>query len=404
MDRVIMNGRPKIAIVGGGLGGLTAAILLGRAGYDFMVYEQATELARLGAGINLYANTTKIMKALGLLDSMLRVGNKAESWLNREWDSGRIYFSQPEAEWEEEFGAPHMHLHRGDLQSIMSNAVPADRIQFGKQLVGLDEVAGGMRLTFLDGSIADADLVIGADGVNSIVRELLLGVEAPTYSGFVAYRGIFPTSALGDYKLPSDGAKFWSDDRHPAQEDRHLIMYYLTKARDEVYFVTGSPDPNWEGQSPVEVGQAEVLKHYEGFHEDVQRVIKACPQISKWPLLVRKPLPLWSRNRIVLLGDACHPMKPHMGQGAGMAIEDAVVLVRCLDASEGDYKAAFELYTANRIGRTSRVQALSNRNIWMRYPTDPTWCYGYDAQKDPLVAPNASAPSAPGEMVATVLG
>lgn len=365
------------------------AILLERAGFDYVVYEQAPELARMGAGINLYPNTTKVMGTIGVLDSMLEIANRPETWLNREWDSGRIYFSQLEDEWEEQFGAPHIHLHRGDLQRIMADAVPEHRIIYSKCLSGLEEEGNVIRLSFADGTTAEADVVIGADGVNSIVREILLGVEAPSYSGFVAYRGILPSNLLGDYKLGSDGAKFWSDDRHPAQEDRHFIYYYLTKERDELYFVTGSPDPHFQGTQPVEVEKEEVLEHYAGFHEDVIRIIQACPKITKWPLLQRKPLPLWSRGRIVLLGDACHPMKPHMGQGAGMAIEDAAVLFRCLQAAEGDYAGAFKMYMANRIDRASRIQALSNRNIWMRYPTDPTWCYGYDAMTVPLIKPAA---------------
>ena len=381
-----MKDKLRIAIVGGGLGGLTAGILLEKLGYNYTIYEQAPEISRIGAGINLYHNTTRIFKALGLLDRMLAAGMKVESWLNREWDTGRIYFAQLQQEWEQQFGAPHMTLHRGDLQSIMASAVSKHRLQFGRHVTGLDDRHGMIRITFKDGSTTDADIVIGADGVNSIVREILLGPELPTYSGFVAYRAIFPRKLLGNYTLDSDGCKYWCDDRHWAEEDRHFIIYYLTSARDEIYFVTGSPDPNWEGQLPVNVEMAEIKKHYEGFHESVQRVIDACPKASKWPLLVRKPLPLWSRGRIVLLGDACHPMKPHMGQGAGMAIEDAAVLVRCIDAAEGDYAGAFQLYMANRIGRTSKVQDISQKNIWMRYPTDPTWCYGYDALTVPLVS------------------
>lgn len=380
-----MKEKLRIAIVGGGLGGLTAAIQLEQKGYNYTVYEQAPQLARIGAGINLYQNTTRLFKHMGLLDKMLETGISIRTWLNREWDTGRIYFSQLEDEWTEKYGAPHICLHRGDLQQIMTDAVRPDRLKFGKQLVGLDERGGVIRMTFKDGTTEEADIVIGADGVNSVVREILLGPEEPTYTGFVAYRAIFPTKLLGNFKLSADGSKYWSDERQIGEEDRHWIYYYLTKSRDEVYFVTGSPDPNFEGFLPVEVDMAEVKKCYEGFHEDVQQMIDACPRTAKWPLLTRKPLPLWNRGRIVLLGDACHPMKPHMGQGAGMAIEDAVLLVRCIDAAEGDYAGAFEFYKANRIGRASRVQSISNANIWMRYPTDPTWCYGYDALTVPLV-------------------
>jgi len=389
-----MSSKLRIAIVGGGLGGLTAAILLQRSGYAPVVYEQAAEIARIGAGINLWPNTTRILKAIGLDPQLRKIGTTPETWYNCEWDTGRIYFSQPAKEWERTYGAPHLILHRGDLQAIMMQTLRPDTIRFGKSLTGLEEKGGGITLTFGDGSTAEADIVIGADGINSVVREILLGPEPPKYSGNVAYRGVFPSKLLGDYKLRSDAGKYWSDDRHPAAEDRHFIFYYLTSARDELYFVTGSPEPNWSGgANPVDVDISEIKTCYAGFHEDVQRIIDACPKATKWPFLVRDPLPLWSRGRIVLLGDACHPMKPHMGQGAGMAMEDATVLVRCIAEARGDYAGAFELYKANRIERTSRVQKISNINIWMRYPTDPTWCFGYDAMTVPLV-------SASGEPVA----
>ena len=383
-----MMSKPRIAIVGGGMGGLTAALLLQRSGYTPVVYEQARELARIGAGINLWPNTTRVLKALGLLESLRRIGTTPEVWLNCEWDTGRVYFSQPAAEWEKAYGAPHLILHRGDLQVELAEALQPGTVQFGKCLTGIDDRGSSITLSFADETSAEADIVIGADGINSLVREKLLGPEPPKYTGNVAYRGVFPSKLLGDYKLRSDAGKYWSDDRHPAKEDRHFIFYYLTSARDEIYFVTGSPEPNWTGGAdPVDVEMSEIKNCYEGFHEDVQRIIDACPKATKWPFLTRDPLPLWSRGRVVLLGDACHPMKPHMGQGAGMAMEDAVVLVRCIDAAAGDYAGAFELYKANRIDRTSLVQRISNVNIWLRYPTDPSWCFGYDPMTVPLVSP-----------------
>ena len=383
-----MSSKLNIAIVGAGLGGLMAAIMLRRLGFSPILYERAPALARIGAGINLYANTTRILNGLGLRSHFDKFGLVLDTWLNWEWDTGRVYFDQPERMWEAAYGGPHMILHRGDLQAFMASMLPEDSIQYGKQLVGLRESKQTTTLSFADGASAIADIVIGADGINSVVREVLLGPEQPIYSGFVAYRGILPTKLLGDYRLASDGAKYWSDDRHWAKEDRHFIFYYLTGARDEVYFVTGSPDPNWAGgASPVDVDMSEIKECYVGFHEEVQRIIDACPKATKWPLLTRDPLPLWSKGRTVILGDACHPMKPHMGQGAGMAMEDAVVLARCIANADGDYEGAFALYMANRIERTKRVQQVSNLNIWMRYPTDPTWCFGYDALTAPLVPP-----------------
>lgn len=400
-----MSSKPRVAVIGAGLGGLTAAILLQRAGYDPVVYEQASQIARIGAGINLWPNSTRILKALGLEHELQKIGTTPENWINCEWDTGRVYFRQPAEDWLERYGAPHLILHRGDLQGYMINTLRPGTIQYSKSLSGVEEKSGVTRMTFRDGTTAEADIVIGADGINSVVRETLLGPQPPTYTGNVAYRGVFPSKLLGDYKLRSDAGKYWSDDRHPAQEDRHFIFYYLTHAKDELYFVTGSPEPNWQGgANPVDVEMSEIKTCYDGFHEDVQRIIDACPKATKWPLLTRDPLPLWSRGRIVLLGDACHPMKPHMGQGAGMAIEDAVILVRCIEAAGGDYAGAFELYKANRIERASRVQRISNINIWLRYPTDPTWCFGYDALTEPLLTTDGKpfAAKTYAELVATM--
>ena len=323
---------PRIAMIGAGLGGITAAIMLQRAGFPVTTYEQAAEIARLGAGINLGQNVMRVMRHLGLADTMYDIGLVPERNLSREWDTGRILFDVPMREWAHRYGLPNLIMHRGDLQAVLADALLPGSVQFNKHLVDLRDGPGDVTLTFADGSTAQADLVVGADGVNSRVREVLHGVEAPIYTGVVAYRAIYPTSLLGGRGLESDTSKWWSDERLPAKEDRHFIIYHLTRRRDEVYFVTGSPDPNWDpAVSNVPAPIEEIRACYEGFHPEVMRVIDACPQATKWPFLVRAPLESWSEGRVVLLGDACHPMKPHMGQGANMAIEDGVVLARCLD-------------------------------------------------------------------------
>jgi 6-hydroxynicotinate 3-monooxygenase len=367
----------RIAIVGGGLGGTTAGILLQRAGYDVKIYEQAPQIERIGAGIHLQANVMRIMRRLGLHEQLSSIGLAAKSWLSREWDTGRVLFAPDMGDW--------LVLHRGDLQVALTAALKPETMNFGKRLVDIKERSANTELVFADGSMAEADIVIGADGINSKIREILLGPEAPTYSGFVAYRSVFPAALLNDFKVSADATKWWSDDRHWAQEDRHFIIYYLTRARDEIYFVTGSPDPDWQGgTSPVPADKDEIKACYAGFHPEVQRVIDACPQASKWPLLERKPLPLWSRNNIVLLGDACHPMKPHMGQGAGMAIEDAAMLVRCITLLPDDPVQAFELYRESRIARTTKVQQVSHDNTWLLYPQDTNWVFNYDPFSEPL--------------------
>lgn len=379
-----MRRKERIAIIGGGLGGLTAGILFQRNGFQVTVYEQTTQLARIGAGINIYPNGMHVLRAAGIADYLVAIGMLPKTWFSRAWDTGEIYYKQPEEEWHRHYGEPHIILHRGDLQGALAGQLRPGTLFFGKQLVGIDEGGDFLKARFADGTSVEADIVIGADGVNSKVRELSLGPEAPQYTGVVAYRSIFPTSRL-KRPLESDGCKFWADERFKPLEDRHFIIYYTTKDKGEVYFVTGSPDPNWEGTVPRDVTIKEVKDHYAGFHEEVQRVIDASIHISKWPFLVRDPLPLWSSGRIVLLGDACHPMKPHMGQGAGMAFEDAAVLMRCVLAEKDDYAAAFKLYEANRHERCSKVQKISNENTWLRYDEDPSWCFGYNALHVPLL-------------------
>lgn len=379
----MQNHHPRIAIVGGGMGGLTAGVLFEHAGFQVTVYEQAAQIARIGAGINIYPNGMHVLRATGAVDDLISLGQMPKTWFSRVWDTGEILYSQPEEQWHQVYGEPHIILHRGDLQRALASKLSPGTIQFNKHLTEIREVGESLCIEFADGSHAEADVVIGADGVNSRVRELLLGPEPPKYSGFVAYRSVFPASRL-QRPLDSDGCKFWSDERFNGGEDRHMIIYYTTRAKDEVYFVTGSPDPDWVGTAHREVTLKEVKDHYAGFHAEVQRVIDASVQVTKWPLLVRDPMPLWSFGRIVLLGDACHPMKPHMGQGAGMAFEDAAILVRCLQAQPQQPDRAIQMYEHTRHERANKVQQVSNANTFLKYEEDPSWCFGYNAMTAPL--------------------
>lgn len=202
----------------------------------------------------------------------------------------------------------------------------------------------------------------------------MLGAEKPLYSGWVAHRALIRSEDLTRYNLNFENCvKWWS-------EDRHMMVYHTTAKRDEYYYVTGVPHAAWDFQGNfVDSSREEMFDAFQGYNPTVQALIHSSESVTKWPLLNRNPLPLWSRGRLVLLGDACHPMKPHMAQGAGMAIEDAAMLTRCLEETGlSDYRTAFNLYEANRKNRASRVQAVSNANTWLRTQEDPAWVYGYD--------------------------
>jgi 6-hydroxynicotinate 3-monooxygenase len=381
--------KPRIAIVGAGLGGTAAAALMQRAGYSVRLYEQAPAFSRLGAGIHLGPNVMKIMRRMDCEDALNVMGSHPDYWYSRDWKTGEAIAQIPLGEFAlKEYGASYLTVHRGDFHALMTEAVAPGTIEFKKCLSGIEEVDNEVRLTFADGSVETADIVIGADGVNSKIRDHLLGAEPPRYTGYVAHRAVFPASLLGTD--PFDlCVKWWS-------EDRHMMVYYVTSKRDEIYYVTGVPQAEWPaGQSVAPSSREEMREAFAGYHPSVQKLIDATPEVTKWPLLERDPLPLWSRGRLVLLGDACHPMKPHMAQGAAMAIEDAAMLTRCLDeVGATDHAGAFALYEANRAERASKVQLVSHNNTWLRTNEDPAWVFAYDVFNEPLKSPSAKQASA----------
>jgi 6-hydroxynicotinate 3-monooxygenase len=380
--------KPRIAIVGAGLGGIAAALLLRQEGFESTLYEQAPAFSRLGAGIHVGPNVMKIMRRLGLEQRMEAMGSHPDFWHSRNWNDGALLSEIPLGDYARKtYGAAYLTVHRGDFHQLMVDAVPSGGIQYDKRLTAIDDSGQEVLLRFADGTTAKADIVIGADGVNSVMREHMLGAEAPRYTGYVAHRAVFPASALAKYNMAFDPCvKWWS-------EDRHMMVYFVTEKQDEYYYVTGVPQAEWDmSKAWVQSSQEEMYEAFAGYHPMVQSLIDACSDITKWPLLERDPLPLWSRGRLVMLGDACHPMKPHMAQGAAMAIEDAAMLARCFkEVGTEDFETTFALYRANRIERASRVQKVSHDNTWLRENEDPGWVFGYDVFNVPLVEPSRVA-------------
>lgn len=375
--------QPRIAIVGAGLGGTAAAALLQRSGYDVRLYEQAPSFSRLGAGIHLGPNVMKIMRRIGCEDALNAMGSHPDFWYSRDGITAEVMSQIPLGDFAlKTYGASYLTVHRGDFHALMTQAVAPGTIAFGRKLTAIEDTGSEVRLSFDDGTVETADIAIGADGVNSRLREHLLGAEPPRYTGYVAHRAVFPASLL-DNKPYDMCVKWWSGDRH-------MMVYYVTEKRDEYYYVTGVPQAEWPaGVSMVDSSREEMREAFDGFHPDIQHLIDVSPSITKWPLLERDPLPLWSRGRLVLLGDACHPMKPHMAQGAAMAIEDAAMLARCLDeVGIADYANTFALYEANRAARASKVQLVSHNNTWLRTNEDPAWVFAYDVFGVPLEAPS----------------
>ncbi|HET9716516.1 MAG TPA: FAD-dependent monooxygenase [Pseudolabrys sp.] len=375
----------SVGVVGAGMGGLAVAATMLRVGIDVQVFEQAERFARIGAGIQMMPNSMKVLRRIGVEDRLRQVSFAPYSHLNRIADTGEVTRELPMPE--SLYGAPYLCMHRADLHDALASAVPSAIVHLNKKLVSLDQTSGGVRLRFQDGSTATADAVVGADGVHSVVRDIIIGPDTPIHRGRIAYRAVFAAKLMGGFDIGLSRTKWWGTDRH-------IVIYYTNREKSEVYFVTSVPEPaewltreSWSAKGDVR----ELRAAYEGFHRDVRNVLDACPDCHKWAILEREPLPRWSSGRIVLLGDAAHPMTPYMAQGAATSIEDAAVLARCIAAVEGeDLEGAFRRYEAHRKPRTSIVQAISSANTWMREGDgDTSWLYGYDAWNANLDQPAA---------------
>jgi 2-polyprenyl-6-methoxyphenol hydroxylase-like FAD-dependent oxidoreductase len=377
-----MPSQVTLGIVGAGIGGLAVAAALRSRGFSVRVFEQAPRFARVGAGIQLAPNPMKVLRAFGIEADIRGVGFEPQENRNRDYGTGRLTNVLPAGRAiEERYGAPYICCHRADLHAGLKKIVPDEVISFGSKLAGIDQDDSFVKLYFANGSQERVDALIGADGVHSIVREAMLGKEEPRYTGRVAYRTTFPAALLGDRQIEPSRTKWWG-------VDRHIVIYYVTANRDEVYFVTSQEEDaawltpeSWSTKGDVR----ELRKAFADFHPDVRHVLDACPEVYKWALLERDPLPRWCEGRVVLLGDACHPMPPYMAQGAAMALEDAIILARCLEGVDSDgFAAAFQRYESIRRERATAIQQSSRTNTWMRYTTDPDWVYGYDAVAAPL--------------------
>lgn len=370
----------SIAIVGAGIGGMATAATLLQIGIKVQVYEQAPRFLRIGAGIQMMPNSMKVLRRIGVEEKVIATSFKPYSHLNRNWDTGEVMRELPMPE--SLFGAPYLCMHRADLHGALAAVVPQEIVHLDKKLVGLDQSPDQVTLTFADGSRAQADAVVGADGVHSIAREIIIGADEPLHKGRIAYRAIFPAALLKGMDIGPSRTKWWG-------LDRHIVIYYTNADRSELYFVTSVPEPaewltreSWSAKGDVR----ELRQAYEGFHPEVRAVLDACPDCHKWAILEREPLDRWSDGRVVLLGDAAHPMTPYMAQGGATAIEDAAVLARCLAETGGeDINGAFQRFESHRKPRTSRIQAISSANTWMKGgDEDTSWLYGYDAWNVPL--------------------
>jgi salicylate hydroxylase len=372
-----------IGIVGAGIGGLVAGIALQRAGHDVVVFEQAKQFARVGADINLTPNAVRALDGLGVGEAARVTAARPSHRISRSYDSGEETSRLEMADSAEaKYGAPQLTIHRADLLAALADMFPAERVALGKRAQSITPDAEGVDLRFEDGSSARVGVLIGADGIHSAVRSAMFGAESPRFTGIVAYRAVVPAERVAG--VPNLGAftKWWGPN-----PQSQIVTFPLNRGRDIFIFAT-TPQDSWHLESWTAPGSVDELREqYVAYHPEARALLDACDTVLKTALYERDPMPAWAQGRMALLGDAAHPMLPFMAQGAGMAIEDAVVLARHLEGVPmSDAAAALKRYEQARIERASQVQLGSRGNNWLREGGNADWVYGYDAWAVPVAA------------------
>lgn len=346
----------KVLIVGAGIGGLTAALAALKRGFDVEVYEQAAELREVGAGLQLSANGTRVFYELGVGEALkahsceaagkeIRLWNTGETW--KLFDLGKVSL--------ERYGYPYFTVYRPDLLEVLLAAIGRDRVHLGAKCVGFTQTADRVRAEFENHPPVTGEVLIGADGVHSQVRQSLFGQDRPQFTGIVVWRGIVPMEKLPEHMARMVGSNWVGPGAH--------VVHYPLRAGKVMNFVGALERGDWQVESWSARGTTEELAaDFTGWHQDVQALIRNIPSPYKWALMTRPPMGRWSAGRVTLLGDACHSMVPFLAQGAVMAIEDGFVLGRCLK-KYADAEVALTRYEDARRERTRKAVEGSSANI-----------------------------------------
>ncbi len=379
-----MAGTPRIAIVGGGIGGLAAAAFLGRAGLPSTVYEQADELKEVGAGLVVAPNAARLLRRLGVMEDFLERGVQLDvGWEFRRWRDGRVLSAEDLASsCERLYGEQTYTAHRADLLDVIRLAVPEGTVRLGKRCIELVTSKNRPTLRFSDGEAAEADVVIGADGVHSVVRSWIGESSPPVFSGLCAFRALVPADQAPSFARRRAQTLWIGPDHH--------LVHYPVAAGEIVNLVAFAPAGDYSVESWTATATVgEFLAEFDGWDARLVDLIQAAGTPGRWALLDRASLPGWSRGPVTLLGDAAHPMFPFFAQGAAQAIEDAAVLARCLAEDAANPVRALQRYDVLRIPRTARLQQVSHARAHLNHLPDGPEQQARDeafGDDDPLVA------------------
>lgn len=362
-----MKAPAKVMVAGAGIGGLTAAIVLRRAGFEVAVFERAPLLEAVGAGLLLAANAQKALGQLGLAEAVARLGTPASAAEIRSWN-GEVLASIPAAELEKKAGASSAAVHRADLQALLVREVGEGTLRLGAEVKGFEQDERGVTAFLASGGEERADLLVGADGLRSSVRAGLFGPENPRYAGYTSWRAVVEP---GEELLPwGTGFESWG-------QGARFGCAHIGKGRVYWFATANAPVGGKDGPPGTPAGpRATLLRRFGTWHHPIEDLIEATDEhaILRTDIYDREPLgERWGEGRVTLLGDAAHPMTPNLGQGACQAIEDAVVLARCL--REGDATDALRRYERMRSGRVAMVVRRSRRVGRIGQLENPLMCW-----------------------------
>jgi salicylate hydroxylase len=347
------SSRLRAAIVGGGIGGLAAACSLCRRGVDVTVFEQAETLGEIGAGLTIFPNSLRQLERLGLGEALAAVGAKLGVGSEYYRSDGTVVgpiTTTDSSGWNGVYG-----MHRADLLDVLAKHLPSGSVRAGHRCTAFDQDADVARLTFANGETAEADIVIAADGIHSVLQKHVVAPRPPEYSGVRAYRGLIPRDKLPDW--PQAVHQVWMGD------GKHFMTYPVRSGRllNYVGFVptTDATTESWSALGDRD----ELAAAFDGWDPRVVRALEAVESCFWWGLYDRRPLERWSNGRLVLLGDAAHAMLPHLGQGANQAIEDGVALSVLLEGRDGaEVPDIVKQYEQMRRVRTDVIQAEARKN------------------------------------------
>ncbi|ABE36893.1 FAD binding domain protein [Paraburkholderia xenovorans LB400] len=349
----------NVAIIGGGIGGMCAALSLLQRGVNVTVYEQANELKEVGAGLRVTPNASRILRRMGLGEILHQSAIQTTELLYYRWEDGRVLAQQVLGNSIEiKFGAPYYHIHRAALHQLISDAVPREHIKLDQKCVRIEPMGDALGVHFANGDVAQANVVIGADGIHSVVRKQLHGEDRPRFSGDVAYRGLIPATRLAEWtRAPTQ--KIW------VGPNSHFVQTYA--GPDYINFIALVPGVADRESWSREGSLSELAEKFHGWDERIHELLANTDRVMCWPLYDRDPLPQWTVGHVTLLGDAAHPMLPYLGQGAAQAIEDAALIGKCLaGVTPQEVPTALAVYERLRRTRTAHIQlgARSEGNIY----------------------------------------